>query len=208
VSVSFVTAARHNNEMGFSRAGERAPSLWVSGVVRLRYRGLVVLLLALVLTLAAGASRAFASPLLPHLLPPSPAPCASTVIIGARGSGQSFNGFDGMGPAVDYMAHAVGDWLAKEPDGVQYVGDPYPADSTSVLAPSHRELFLLVFNPNDGLKDYLVNNVAKFESSIDVGIVDAVALADETIEECPATKLVMAGYSQGAMVIHQTELHL
>jgi Cutinase len=128
--------------------------------------------------------------------------------MGARGSGQSFSGFDGMGPAVDRMAVDVRAWLAKTAAGTQTFGDPYPADSTNDLKPSGEELLLLFTNPIAAAIEYKRDNLDKFSHSIDVGARDAVREADDELVDCPHTSLVMIGYSQGAMAMHQAELQL
>ena len=175
----------------------------VRGMAR---RALVVLALAFA---AAGlAASAAAAPRAPRLLPPPGPTCPGTVIIGARGSGQSYAGFDGLGPAVDRMAIDLRPWLLKKFGFTQTVADPYPADSTNDLKPSRTEELLLLGDPAQAVADYARENLGKFLHSISVGITDAEQEADDSVVDCPQSKLVMMGYSQGAMVIHQTELLL
>ena len=171
-------------------------------------RVLVALMLALVASAAGLTASGSGASLRPQVLPPPPPACPSITFIGARGSGESFAGFDGVGAAVDRMAVDLHAWVAKGGGSMQTAADPYPADSVSDLEPSHLEVLLLLADPPDGLAHYLSHNLAKYLNSIDVGIDDAVTLADQTVADCPATKLVMAGYSQGAMVVHQAELRL
>jgi hypothetical protein len=168
-------------------------------------RAKVGLLLALV---AVGAGFAANAAGAPRLLPPPGPTCPSVLIMGARGSGQSLSGFDGMGPAVDEMAVDLRAWLAKAAAGTQTFGDPYPADSTNDLKPSTGELLLVLTDPIAAAVDYKLDNLDKFTHSIDVGIGDAVREADDEAVDCPQTRLVMIGYSQGAMVMHQAELQL
>lgn len=173
-------------------------------------------LLTVALLLAVLASFAFlgvtqlasASTLSPMLLPPPPPPCPNLTLIGARGSGESFNGYAGMGPAVDRMATVLSSRLATHRITVSMVGDPYPADSVSDLEPSNGQLMLLPVAPSVALYEYAHHNLDKYLRSIDVGINDAVSLAEEAVASCPNSKLVLAGYSQGAMVVHQAELQL
>ena len=168
-------------------------------------RANVGLLLALVAVGAAFAAHAAAAP---RLLPPPGPTCPSVLIMGARGSGQSLSGFDRMGPAVDEMAVDLRAWLAKAGAGTQTFGVPYPADSTNDLKPSTGELLLVLTDPIAAAVDYTLDNLDKFTHSIDVGIGDAVREAHDEAVDCPQTRLVMIGYSQGAMVMHQAELQL
>ncbi len=180
-------------------------------MVEVRGRGLLVttvLVLLALAVLAATCSQASAASLRPQLLPPPPPPCPSVTFIGARGSGESFNGFNGMGPAVEDIAGTLTAGLARHGMSVSQVPDPYPADSVSDLDPSSYELFLLLVDPPAAAIDYVQHHLDKYLASINTGIADAVSLAEQSVAACPQTKLVMAGYSQGAMVMHQAELRL
>lgn len=88
------------------------------------------------------------------------------------------------------------------------VADPYPADSVNDLKPSASTLALLIFAPPIGIARYIHDNLDKYLHSINTGIADAVSLVEDTATSCPNGKIVMAGYSQGAMVMHQAELQL
>jgi hypothetical protein len=172
-------------------------------------RALFVLVAALVFIGAGSVAGAAAAPRRrPTLLPPPGPTCPAALIMGARGSGESFRGFDGMGPSVDRMAQDLRAWLAKAGAGTQTLANPYPAISTNVLKPSRATILLIIAAPPIGLAHYLSHNVHPFLRSIDEGIDTEVQQADDEVSDCPATKLVMAGYSQGAMVIHQAELRL
>ena len=141
--------------------------------------------------------------------PQAPSACPAIEFIGARGSGESFAGFGGMGAAVDHMATVLREELVRSPkfaDGIQTVGVRYSADSTSELSPSRSEL--LTLPSGTGLARWVKDNLAKYLHSINTGIADTISLANHPVAKCPGTKLVMAGYSQGAMVIHQAELQL
>jgi hypothetical protein len=106
------------------------------------------------------------------------------------------------------MAGTLTAALAKHRMSVSQVPDPYPADSVSDLDPSSYELFLLVVDPPAAVIDYVQHHLDKYLASINTGIADAVSLAEQSVAACPQTRLVMAGYSQGAMVMHQAELQL
>ena len=58
------------------------------------------------------------------------------------------------------------------------------------------------------LRHYKTHHYDKYIESIADGVQLAIAEAEATVANCPATSLVMAGYSQGAMVMHQAELKL
>ena len=106
------------------------------------------------------------------------------------------------------MAIDLRPWLLKKFGFTQTVADPYPADSTNDLKPSRTEELLSLGDPAQAVADYARENLGKFLHSISVGITDAEQEADDSVVDCPQSKLVMMGYSQGAMVIHQTELLL
>ncbi len=176
--------------------------------------GMVILACAAAMTTipaqasAAQPSAAARAQLRPQLLPPPPPACPSLTFIGARGSGESFSGYNGLGPAVWDMAVNLQAVLAKHGMSVSQVPDPYPADSVSDLSPSGAELLLFVIDPPAAVAEYVRDNLEKYIHSIDTGISDAVALAEDTVASCPNGKLVLAGYSQGAMVMHQAQLQL
>jgi Cutinase len=177
---------------------------------RRRFLPVVAVLLGLLASSAfAGITApASAAPLRPLTLPPPPPTCPGVTFLGARGSGESFNGYAGLGPPVDRMAGVLSSRLAVHRITLSRVGDPYPADSVSDLEPSFSELALLVVDPPLAVAEYLRDNLGRYLRSIDAGIGDAVSLAEQTVSSCPETKLVLAGYSQGAMVMHQAELRL
>ena len=75
----------------------------------------------------AGASaQASTSGLKPMLLPPPSPPCPGVTFIGARGSGEPFGGFSGLGPAVDRMAGVLSSRLAKHRISMAVVPDRLP----------------------------------------------------------------------------------
>lgn len=55
---------------------------------------------------------------------------------------------------------------------------------------------------------YLSNNVGKFVKSINAGVSLAVNYAQWAQQTCHNSKIIMVGYSQGAIVMHQAELVL
>lgn len=156
-----------------------------------------VLLLTLSLPALSSASA-------PRLLPPPPPSCPDLTLIGARGSGESFAGFGGLGAAVQYMSGILAKTAPRYT--IETIPDPYPADSVNDLKPSGAEIALLLIAPPLAVYDYVHDNVEKYIHSINTGISDAVSLAKDSVATCPNSKLVLAGYSQGAIVIHEAEL--
>jgi Cutinase len=140
-------------------------------------------------------------------------PCAEIFFLGARGSAEkATKQFNGMGPEVNAMASIVQDVLKT--DGVTAKGSfrtlnvGYPADNVTDLIPTKYELALFAASPATGAEYYYRHNVEKYLSSISQGISDTVSEARYVHQQCPHALLVLAGYSQGAMVMHQAELQL
>jgi hypothetical protein len=84
----------------------------------------------------------------------------------------------------------------------------YAADSVNDLIPTKYELALFASNPAAGGVYYYQHNVTKFLGSINEGISSAVSEAKYVHAQCPHALLILAGFSQGAMVMHQAELQL
>jgi hypothetical protein len=138
--------------------------------------------------------------------------CSDVYFLGARGSGEPATpGFHGLGPEVYKMATVVKDTLnADHITLFRTLNIAYAADSVSDLAPTSAELA--------GFKDpataaaeavyYYQNNVEKYLGSISEGISSTVSEAEYVHSQCPQALLILAGYSQGAMVMHQAELQL
>lgn len=136
--------------------------------------------------------------------------CPGVVFIGARGSGQPYDSggrFHGLGPEVNKMISVIQAQLRRH--GITYNTDAlaYPADSVNDLKPSAFEI-MLIANPMtiaEGLLLYYEDNVKKYLHSISTGVSDAVFDMNDWHAVCTPTDFVLVGYSQGAMVMHQTE---
>lgn len=106
---------------------------------------------------------------------------ADVAIIGARGSGESLSSgaIEGFGTRTTKFAQSVTDQLPSRVK-VRYLAVYYPAVSadTAVLSPS-------IYN----------NSVAS-------GSRQTVAYVKKLVDNCPKTKIVLMGYSQGAQVMH------
>lgn len=148
---------------------------------------------------------------------PAAAPAASTAavtnghcdpvwFIGARGSGESASGWNGMGKEVGYLAQvAYGDLQAKNLR-MAYLPVDYSADSVDDLNPDSTVVSLLKEGDIAAAAvDYIHSSVDKYDASMNRGITmteDAVAAA---LGQCPNAKLILSGYSQGAVAIHDAE---
>jgi hypothetical protein len=114
-----------------------------------------------------------------------------------------------MGPSVSHMADRLAQALGASGLKMSTLPVIYPALGVDVLKPTKAEIALLVAgHPAEGAALYYEHNFKRYSASIDEGISQAVKEANIVAANCPDTMLVMAGYSQGAMVIHQAELQL
>lgn len=171
---------------------------------RRRMRPWPYLLVALTFALCAPGS-AFA------MLEPPPGGgnvCTKVTFIGARGSGESFSGSHGMGRAVNHMAAVMRRTFRADGVSMSRLADPYPADSVSELQPSKGDLALLAVSPALAIYEYKKNHLDPYFQSITTGVDDVISDERSMLASCPHTKFVLAGYSQGAMVMHQAELQL
>ena len=135
--------------------------------------------------------------------------CPNVLFIGARGSGEKFDPrSQDVGDAVNIMARAMSTELRAHGLTMRVDGDPYPAAPVSDLYPSHAEAIAMAPELAPAADAVWVYHVHKYLQSISAGIADAKAIATHELSQCPAVALVMAGYSQGAMVMHQVELQL
>jgi cutinase len=136
---------------------------------------------------------------------PSTQHCNNVEFIGARGSGQHYTGkgsFGGLGPEVSKMVGVIKAQLKKKHFTYGTDADPYPAVSDSVLIPSAAEVAeILMGDPTT----YVDDNLDKFIGSISTGVDDAITDMNDYHELCGATLFVLAGYSQGAMVMHTVQ---
>ncbi|CAB4727222.1 MAG: cutinase family protein [Actinobacteria bacterium] len=109
--------------------------------------------------------------------------CSDIYVLGARGSGQYAEGGDQFGGYGPQVFAAVRDLEEKTGASASSTSAPvtYPAWPTSML----------------------VTNKKRYFEGIDQGVANALqALADRQ-RRCPTERLVLAGYSSGAMVVHR-----
>jgi hypothetical protein len=119
--------------------------------------------------------------------------CASVLFIGARGSGEtgpgSSTGWDtskdasGFGPEVDDVYTQVKNAFGPgnvQADPLNYAADPVPT-----------------------LTQLQSGAAAAYFTDLSAGVTQAMTDLTKQATSCPSQEIVMAGYSQGAMVIHR-----
>jgi hypothetical protein len=114
-------------------------------------------------------------------IPTSTLPCASTLFVGARGSGQDGDSsvHRGMGAQVDaaYQMFAA----ATPGRSMAAVAVNFPAQDVTLLATSPSMYF----------------------AGLNAGVADTWDTLTWRATRCPDERIVLAGYSQGAMVMHR-----
>ena len=152
--------------------------------------GLVLLsLVASSLTLSATASARVSS----FVAKPSVSTCKDVIFIGAAGSGENTNPQKiyggrldpnrGLGPEVNKIARRIEDRFGT--NNVQIIAVQYPAHSVfNIAAPGG--LIYYTFGLNDGITATMKDT-------------------EVVARTCKNSVLVLAGYSQGAMVVHDAE---
>jgi hypothetical protein len=142
------------------------------------------------------------------------APCPDVYFIGARGSGEPLQTQSaGLGAEVFQLSTDVAGVLGAQGVTMQTDADNYRADSVDDFIPSTAEtskLTGMIGNGNESgaITYYYNHNVTPYFASIKVGVTHAVSAARVVNYYCPSSYLIMAGYSQGAMVMHQAEWRL
>jgi Cutinase len=139
--------------------------------------------------------------------------CDAVTFIGVRGSGettgQSYGSgklrISGMGYEVDYLAYELRADLEEEEAGVYFKSVGYTAASTDVLKPDATVERLAVVSPPAAVAWYVHSSVDQYDASITEGIKQTEAAVAQEYSECPDSVIVMAGYSQGAAVVHDAE---
>ncbi|MCX2746270.1 cutinase family protein [Arthrobacter sp. MI7-26] len=144
--------------------------------------------------------------------------CPAVLFIGARGSGEKDDKKShGMGPEVYQIYERMASDL-KGKLSVKSIPVSYTAASVDVLKLSKKEVAalagLLVTLPASlpalgafaGV--YVTNHLNPYLASIKDGLTSAMDELTTEASQCPDTKFVLAGYSQGAMVMHELLLRL
>jgi cutinase len=137
------------------------------------------------------------------------ASCRDVYFLGARGSGDPAGGqFHGLGAAVSKMVAVLQSIMKKNKLTYATEAVNYTADSVNVLKPSAKVRDdLMNMNFIGALNAYL-GQVHKYAESIHQGIINSIRMAKSLHSRCKFSLLVLAGYSQGAMVMHEAELGL
>jgi hypothetical protein len=159
-----------------------------------------------VIALTAGSGPALAT---------TPHGCRDVMFIGARGSGeplqvkknnQMVTVFDGVGEPIDYMAKLLKEDVEHYGEKMGILPVIYRADSVDDLKPSKSEFAEMALG--GALAIYYERNYKPYAASIADGVSKTIDDIHATLSLCPETELVLAGYSQGAMAVHQAELRL
>jgi len=144
--------------------------------------------------------------------------CPAFTFVGARGSGEKDKNFGGMGPEVMTAFKEMQGKLGA--NVIRSVPVKYPAADVDVLRtlyPAEQVLLnLALLGPVQARPaaaaafgvSYKINHLGRFTASIDEGITNAIATIASEAGRCGRTRFVLAGYSQGAMVMHQVLLRL
>ena len=149
----------------------------------------------------------------------TPDSCPGIVLLGARGSGEKANAVNGFGATVGTFAKHVEKRL--DDTSVRRLAVGYGAASVNILVPSRAEAGLLtfgVFGPGApelkasqaaaAAASYKVQRLDRYTASINEGVRRAQEQLVTFHADCPETAYILAGFSQGAMVMHQTLLRL
>lgn len=144
--------------------------------------------------------------------------CPDVLLIGARGSGETDQRSAGLGPEVQTLYKQLETDL-KGKLSVQSLSVNYTAAAVDVLKPTAIEIkaigAALLLAPGAAVVEiaaakevYKVRHLDPFLSSIDEGLTSAMQELSIRAALCPSTRFVLAGFSQGAMVMHQLLLRL
>jgi cutinase len=127
---------------------------------------------------------------------PGGAGCVDDFLIGSRGSGQFPPGgdqYDGLGPEVFQFSQRFAADMTRAGHSYRYLANPYPAVAVSPGGNSDGWIFNLA-GVITGLP------IGKYDSSVAAGVSGLTAEVRSVIATCPDTRIMLAGYSQGAQV--------
>ncbi|MGY2067615.1 cutinase family protein [Blastococcus sp. SYSU DS0619] len=138
-----------------------------------------------------------------------PGDCPDVAIVGARGSTEpSTTANRGMGTNADYFADGLERELtARHGGGLVVANLPVAHSPTAVsaLTPTRTELTALgdPARRAAAMDRYTTERLGTYARSVDQGVGSAVDQMAALHARCPGTGFVLAGYSQGAMVVHR-----
>ena len=153
------------------------------------------------------ASMSVASVITPRPVFAAPS-CTDVIYLGSRGSGESYKApQNGLGAYGSTMYATLASLSRRKNLTISYWANPYPAASTDLLKPSARVKAALRRGDDTLARAYyLQDNYRPFVASIDEGASRLSGEIRSLVSACgDKSKLVLGGYSQGAMAIHQAE---
>ncbi|MGO4533417.1 cutinase family protein [Leifsonia sp. 2MCAF36] len=122
--------------------------------------------------------------------PASAAECADVEVVGARGSGDPYLGEQfGLGPALFRAVGQLTEIVQASNHTIHAYGVKYPAIGIDLLSPATGAVA-------PGKLSHLF--AQPYDNSRDKGTAMILAKLDEVRTSCPASQIVLAGYSQGA----------
>ncbi|MGZ4494956.1 MAG: RCC1 domain-containing protein [Nocardioides sp.] len=130
------------------------------------------------------------------------APCADVLLLGARGSAE---GTAGTSPSPGVTVRNFRDtYVAAATAAGRTVEQRY----VDLDAPSVKTLHLLGHPARPASSQVTAKTVRTWSRGVSDGVDHAVATLTSAATACPDQVLVLAGYAQGAMVLHRTLLRL
>lgn len=150
------------------------------------------------------------------------ASCADVTFVGARGSGEPESAGGGMGVPIARMVNTIKKAVIDFPETFGARAVRYTAAPVERLVPSKAELVAMaatgslgIGNPAAGVGGlfgaaalYYGAHLKPYMASIEGGVKATIDLLHSELARCSEAEFVLAGYSQGAIAIHQAELRL
>ncbi len=120
-------------------------------------------------------------------------PCEKVFFLAARGSGESGPGGDTLDPDDPY--HGIG---GRVMTAYKEFKADLPADNTVTVTDA-----VSVVYPADSVWIIPKGHVVQYLSDVWAGVIETRRALKERANQCPTEHFVLAGYSQGAMVMHR-----
>lgn len=159
-------------------------------------------LLGVAVVVTAGGANTFALPAAGGASPElraSHAVCSRILFVGARGSGQPTGQWQGYGPEVHAFRQELRRLETKRSGWMNESWVDYPAHSTERLTRPRLD--------SQDLWGYWEQAKSYFDG-LDKGVSETVRLLKDAARKCPTQHVVLAGYSQGAMVMQRAAARL